>query len=101
MKSYTIPTDTNEKEKIIGGILNINQFFWILAGFILGLITFGVLFFFIGKTAIFFGALVSPAGVPFVVVKKEGLTLYEYMKRNKDFKKKNKILPNKTTKERR
>ena len=36
MRSYTVPPDINEKEKIIGGILNINQFFWLLGGFIFG-----------------------------------------------------------------
>lgn len=95
MQSYSIPADTNEKEKIIGGILNINEFLWILAGFILGLFVFAALSSFLGKGAIVVGLLFTPVGVPFVVIKKEGLTLFEYLKRKQEFKTKAKLLPNK------
>lgn len=94
MNSYTIPADMNEKEKIIGGILNMHEFLWVLTGFLLGLGTFGLLFPIIGKASLFIGLLITPAGIPFVVIKKEGLTLFEYKKRSLEFKRKVKILPN-------
>ena len=94
MRSYTIPADINEKEKIIGGILNINEFLWVLSGFVLGLIVFAALTPLLGQAAIVVGALVVPTGVPFVLVKKEGLTLFEYLKRKREFKSKVKRLPN-------
>lgn len=94
MRSYTVPPDINEKEKIIGGILNINQFFWLLGGFILGAVMFIITFPLLGKFSLVIGGIFALTGVPFVIIKPKGLTLYEYLKRKQKFKKKTKHLPN-------
>lgn len=94
MRNYSVPPDINEKEKVIGGVLNINQFFWLLGGFVLGVIMFIITFSFLGKFSLFIGAIFSLTGVPFVVIKPKGLTLFEYLKRKQKFKKKTKYLPN-------
>lgn len=95
MRSYSVPPDMNEKEKVIGGILDLYQFFWILGGLLIGALVFIALFPVFGRGSLFFGILFSLSGVPFVVIKKEGLTLFEYLKRKKRFEKKSKYLPNK------
>lgn len=94
MRSYTVPPDINEKEKIIGGILNINQFFCLLGGFILGAVMFVITFPLFGKFSLVIGGIFALTGVPFVIIKPKGLTLYEYLKRKQKFKKKAKHLPN-------
>lgn len=95
MRGYSVPPDINEKEKIIGGVLNLQQFFWILGGLIIGALVFVALFPIFHKFSLVFGIVFSFSGVPFVVIKKEGLTLFEYWKRKKAFDKKTKYLPNK------
>lgn len=94
MRNYVVPPDINEKEKVIGGVLNINQFFWLLGGFVLGAVVFVVFFPVFGKFSLALGGLFSLTGVPFVVIKPKDLTLFEYLKRKQKFKKKNKKLPN-------
>lgn len=94
MRSYTVPPNMNEKEKVIGGILNLNQFFWILGGLVLGAIVFVLLFPLLNKFALAPAGIFSLTGIPFAIVKVKELTLFEYLKRNKAFKKKNKYLPN-------
>lgn len=95
MRTYTVPPGTNDKEKIIGGILNINQFFWVLGGLVLGATMFAITFPFLGKGSLFIGFIFCLTGVPFVVFKKNNLTLFQYLKLKHDFKKKTKHLPNK------
>ena len=85
----------NEKEKVIGGILNINQFFWVLGGLGLSAVVFSVSFGIVGGTASLI--LAFPfifAGTPFAFYKKHNLTLFEFITRRKAFKKKTKKLPN-------
>lgn len=95
MKSYVIPPDMNEKEKIIGGILNINQFFWIAGGLALGAIVFILTFNILGGTmSLILGGFFCLTGIPFVVVKINGLTLYNYLKLKRKFKHKVKKMPN-------
>lgn len=94
MRNYVIPPDINEKEKIIGGILNIHQFFWMLGGLILGAIVFVVLFPLFGKFSLAIGGIFSLSGLPFVLIKPKDLTLFEYLKRKRKFDKKTKQLPN-------
>lgn len=95
MRVYSVPPDINEKEKIIGGFMDIGQFVWIICGVILGLITGISLFFVIKKIGIIIGVIVSFSGVPFAFKKVEGLTLFEYLRKKRVFNKKNKYLPNK------
>lgn len=85
-----------EKEKVIGGILNINQFFWILTGLVVGASTFGTVFALtgIGGLSLALGGLLCLSGAPFALYKKNGLTLYQYIVLKRKFKKKVKKLPN-------
>lgn len=86
----------NEKEKIIGGILNLNQFFWVLGGLILGASIFAMMFTVVGGTfALMLAFFFSLTGLPFALYKKNGLTLYQYLTRKRRFNKKAKFLPNK------
>lgn len=94
MKSYSVPPDINEKEKIIGGFLNLNQFLWLLGGLLIGAGVFVILFPILSKYSLIFAGLFSLTGVPFAVIKIKNLTLYEYLKRKRAFKKKTKYLPN-------
>lgn len=85
----------SDKEKVIGGILNINQFFWVLGGLGVGAGMFGLTFDIIGgKPALVLGVLFSTTGLPFVIYKKNGLTLYQYIVYRNRFKKKVHKLPN-------
>lgn len=85
----------NEKEKIIGGILNLNQFFWVLGGLIIGAVVFALSFPVVGGTlSLILGALFCLTGIPFAVYKKNGLTLYQYITYKRKFNKKVKKLPN-------
>lgn len=95
MRTCRVPPDINEKEKVIGGILDINQFFWLLGGLLLGAGVFLICSSFMGKFALIPGGVFSLTGVPFVLIKPQDLTLFEYLKRKRVFKKKVKYLPNK------
>lgn len=95
MRMYTVPPNMNEKEKVIGGILDINQFFWILGGLGLSATVFATTFGIVGGTASLI--LAFPfifAGTPFAFYKKHDLTLFQLITRRKKFKKKTKKLPN-------
>lgn len=95
MKMYTVPPDMNEKEKVIGGLININQFFWLLGGLALSAVIFAITFVLFGETASLIIALPFLfSGTPFAFYKKNGLTLYQLIRLKKRFKKKVKKLPN-------
>lgn len=86
----------NEKEKVIGGVLNINQFFWILGGLAVGASIFAILYS-LTQLAIFslvIGFIFLFSGVPFALYKKKGLTLFQLLMYRRRFKKKVKKLPN-------
>lgn len=90
MRSYQVPPDINEKEKIIGGIFTLTQFFWLLGGAFVGA---GIFLFFypiLGKGSLVPGAIFALSGVPFVFIKIKGLTLMQYILRKRTFKKKKK-----------
>ena len=96
MATYQVPPDTKEKEKVIGGVLNWTQFFWLLAGFVIGLILAFIVYS-ITKTifiAVFFAIIGIGSTVPFALVKKLEMPLFTYLKRKRDLKKKTKKLVN-------
>ena len=95
MKSYIVPPDMNETEKIIGGVLDLHQFLWILGGLIFGAIVFVALFPLFNKYSLVFGGIAACSGLPFAFVKKKDLPLFEYWKRKRVFDKKEKHLINK------
>ncbi|MDF2879520.1 MAG: hypothetical protein K0R54_77 [Clostridiaceae bacterium] len=95
MRVYNVPPDMNEKEKIIGGLFNINQFFWIVGGIGIGATVFALCYLLFGGTgAIILGLPLCFSGFPFAIYKKNGLTLYQYITRKRKFKKKVHKLPN-------
>ncbi|AMN30962.1 hypothetical protein BFS06_12180 [Clostridium perfringens] len=96
-RSYTIPPDIKEKEKIIGGVLTLQQFYWVLGGAGLGAILFILTFTItkMGGLAIFLALLGIASGLPFAFLKKEDLPLYVYLNRKRKFNKKTKKLINK------
>lgn len=84
-----------EKEKVIGGVLNINQFFWVLGGLLLGAGMLAMGYKIVG--GVFASILALPvllSGIPFAVYKKNGLTLFQYIMYKRKFKSKVQKLPN-------
>lgn len=96
-KLYQVPPDMKEKEKIIGGLLTLQQFYWILGGTGLGAFLFisSYVILKVGALSIFLGILGIASGVPFAIVKKHELPLFTYLNRKRQFKKKEKKLINK------
>lgn len=94
---YNVPADTREKEKIIGGLLTIGQFAWIVGGFVLGLASIAGVYI-LTKTAIIavpIGIMFACSGLPFAFYKKNGVPLPIYLIRKSRFKRKNHKLINK------
>ncbi|MBQ3420511.1 MAG: PrgI family protein [Romboutsia sp.] len=69
---HNVPADVREKEKIVGGLLTIGQFAWVLAGFLLGLASLAGTFLLTKSLwlSIPVGAMFSLTGLPFAFFKK-------------------------------
>ena len=95
-RTYNLSPDSNGDEKAIGGILTFKQFFWLLAGFVIGLVLFAIMFLITGNiTSSIFAILVGVALMcPFAFIRKYDMTLFTYLKYKGKFKKKNKKLIN-------
>lgn len=94
---YNVPADTREKEKIIGGLLTIGQFAWIVCGFLLGLASLAGMYI-LTKSAYIaapIGMMFACSGLPFAFAKKNGVPLPVYLVRKARFKKKTHKLINK------
>jgi hypothetical protein len=91
---YKIPPDTSEKEKIVGGLLNLNQLIWIIAGALTGAVITILTFNFLGNIAFFLGFIAIALFIPFVFYKKHDLTFFNYLKLKRKHKNKNKYLSN-------
>lgn len=94
MRNYLVPPDMREREKLIGGVIDLAQFFWLLGGLILGSVFFVLTFPLFGKLSMIFLLIGLLIGTPFAFYKKHDLTLVEYIIRKKNFDKKTKILIN-------
>lgn len=96
MKIYPVPPDMKEKEKVIGGVLNLNQFFWLLGGFGLGALFFILSFVTIGNGILscFLGLIGLLSGTPFAFKKKLDMTLWQYISRKRALKRKTQKLIN-------
>ena len=95
MRMYNIPPNMSEKEKVIGGLLNLNQFFWVLGGLALSALTFAGTFNIVGGTlALIIAFPLIFSGLPFALYKKNDLTLFRYLTLKRKFNKKIKKLPN-------
>lgn len=93
-RRYEIPSDTNEKEKAIGGVLTFVQFFWLLGGAIIGFFTY-LFFMLITRNQIvslFPGIIIALSGVPFAFIKKYKMPLGTYLITKRKFNKKTKQL---------
>lgn len=96
MASYNVQPDISEKEKIVGGLLNMGQLFCLIVGLGSGAIFSFLLFPIIGTASIVLGVLIFiPLGALFAFKKVQGLTLFDYLKRKRHHKKIIKKLPNK------
>ncbi|MBG9693078.1 hypothetical protein ABD91_20205 [Lysinibacillus sphaericus] len=94
--SYPVPPDMKEKEKVIGGILNVNQLLWLILGLAIGAGVFVMLFPILGGIpSLVVGLLFATVTSPFIFVKRHDMTLFEYLKFKYLFSKKTKHLPNK------
>lgn len=95
MRKYYIPPTIKDKEKIIGGILTLGQFMFLIVGLVIGLVL-GVLLYTLTKSieiAIIAILAGLATGVPFAFYRKNGLTLTQYIKYKKRFIMKEKKLP--------
>jgi len=94
--TYQVPPDTNEKEKILGGMFTLAQTAWLAGGIIIAAIIFLVF----GKTlgmgvgALFLAVPCLFLGAPFAFMKKHELALFDYLRRSHEFKSITKRLPN-------
>lgn len=96
MKQYLMPPDIKEKEKVIGGILDWGQFFWLLAGVGVGLFfAFSTFLMFKNEiVSILLGLIGILTGIPFAFVKRKELRLATYLILKHKLKKKTHLLMN-------
>lgn len=96
MAQYQVPPDTKEKEKVIGGLLNWVQFFWLLAGFVLALILAFIAYTLFESViiSIVMALIGFGTSVPFALVKRMDMPLFTYLRRKHLLKKKTKNLIN-------
>lgn len=85
-KVYRMPPNTNEREKIVGGLIDIVQMFWIAGGLFLAAIIIIVLYKFMGSVAIIIGFPFLFTGLPFAFIKKHNMPLAKYLKYKRRFK---------------
>lgn len=89
-----MPTDLSEKDKVIGGLLTLNQALWLVPGFILALIVFALLQSLLKIFVIIPMVLCIGIFLPFVFYKIKDVPLPTYLFRKFKFNKKNKYLIN-------
>ena len=94
MKSYPMPPDIREKEKIIGGIFTLTQGLWIGLGVVVYLVNSLLLSFIFGKFSFFLSIPYIVLGFVFALKKLHEMSLFTYLKYKQKYKKKNKELPN-------
>lgn len=97
MRTYIIPpTIKDEREKVIGGVLDMVQAGWIMGGAVVGV----VIFLLLAPVSKILGAVVGiPVAVAISVIfgflKIKGYSVLKYAKYKKQFNDKQKLLPNK------
>lgn len=92
--AYRVPADTSEKEKIIGGVLDLGQFIWCLIGVGASFLVFGIFSTFLKVWAFIPALMALGAFAPFVFKKVDGISYPTYLRRKRKFNKMNKKLPN-------
>lgn len=95
MSTYNMPPDTSAREKIVGGILDVGQLFFLLIGLAIGLGIGLVLKGALGIAGMVIGIVPCVAvGLVFGFFKIKGLTVVQYLKYKRKHKYKTKKLPN-------
>lgn len=95
MRKYTIPPTIREKEKVIGGVLSMEEFMYLIGGLIIGIFVFICLMNISKIIAGIIGGIFALSGIPFAFIKPKGYSIPKYLKYKKEFKNKTKKLPNK------
>lgn len=95
MQMYSVPASTNEKEKIVGGLLTLNQVLWVGSGALVFFLTSLLLLSSLKVGALFLGLILGAPFVAFGLVKIQEVSLMTYIKRKRAFKKLTKQLPKK------
>lgn len=92
---YKIPPEVAEREKVIGGFLDLGQIIWLVIGLAIAALTFISTFAIFGSKGSLFISL-FPIGVSliFVFYKKEGLSYFTYLRYNWKHNQKTHYLPN-------
>lgn len=82
MRLYTLPPDTQEEEKTIGGLITMKQFFWLIGGFISALAVAVVVGILTGSVVIsmLYAIVTFALSTPFAFYKKYDMDLYSYLK---------------------
>lgn len=88
-----VPPTQKEKDKIIGGKIDLTQLIWLFMGIMLGagfLVIFSILFNFI--LGVFLALPFLLIGIPFAFMKKFGMPLFTFIKTRKEFEKSQKFI---------
>lgn len=95
MSAYNMPPDTSAREKLVGGILDLTQLLFLLAGLAVGFIIGWPLKSAMGMPGLVIGLVPGLAvGLIFAFLQIKGLSLLSYIRYKKLHKKKTKKLPN-------
>lgn len=97
MNLYQVPPDVKEKEKVIGGMFDWGQFFWMLGGAGVAIALFATSYMTIHSEvlSIILGVIGLSTCLPFVFIKKKGHSLFRYLTLKRKLKKQNGNLVNK------
>ena len=85
---YSMPPDTREKEKVVGGILDIRQLVWIIIGFVLYAVFCLTTFRILRVFSFVLGIPFLIAGVVFAIKKVGEYSLAKYLRYRFMFKRK-------------
>ena len=88
MIQHQMPPDTREREKIIGGLLDLGQLLWLLLGAGLYGIFLFTFFSMLGGFSFVIGLPILASGVPFAFKKINNLTLFQYLRLKRRYKRK-------------
>ncbi len=91
---YNMPPDTREKEKIVGGILDLPQVLWLGGGFVIYIILIISLFRFLSFFIIFLGIGFPIVGAIMAFKKKENMSYPRYLLLRNRYKRKIKYYVN-------
>lgn len=80
MAYYNVPPDTNEPDKIIGGVLTIGEVAWLSLGLLVAAVVALICRYLFGGATFLIGLIFLPVGVPFVWFKVKGMKLASFIK---------------------